>query len=255
MMSYDEFLQVLDEKLMKYKPQKLSGVQLEKKKVYEDGRLCDVLELKKTRMNARILVKEIYIAYLECGSMERTFRDLWGKIEEAIAVTNGLNSMDITGDAEKRVVVTLMNAEKSRRFLNQKDVPYRSFLDLAIVCRIFVKKDGETYAVTVNHDVMKKILHMDEDEMFSRAFKNTRKLYGVKVTDIRSEIYRLAGINTEGLKDLEDEQMYIITNEIEQYGAAVMLMEDELHRLATRLNKNLYILPSSVHEVLALPWR
>ena len=46
--------------------------------------------------------------------------------------------------------------------------------------------------------------------------------------------------------------MWVISNERGTCGAASMLYEDKLHRLAESVGTDLYILPSSVHEVIAV---
>ena len=46
--------------------------------------------------------------------------------------------------------------------------------------------------------------------------------------------------------------MYVITNEKGINGAASMMYEDKLHELAGKLNSDLYIMPSYVHEVIAV---
>lgn len=48
------------------------------------------------------------------------------------------------------------------------------------------------------------------------------------------------------------ETLYIITNEKRTFGAASMLYEDGLHELAESIGTDLYVLPSSVHEVIAV---
>lgn len=47
--------------------------------------------------------------------------------------------------------------------------------------------------------------------------------------------------------------MWVITNSQGINGASSMLYENELHQLAEELGCDLYILPSSVHEVIAIP--
>ena len=49
-----------------------------------------------------------------------------------------------------------------------------------------------------------------------------------------------------------EQTMWVISNEKGINGAASMLYENELHELAENLESDLYILPSSVHEVLAV---
>ena len=46
--------------------------------------------------------------------------------------------------------------------------------------------------------------------------------------------------------------MYVISNETRINGAVSMLYETELHELAEKLGSDLYILPSSIHEVIAV---
>lgn len=47
-----------------------------------------------------------------------------------------------------------------------------------------------------------------------------------------------------------EQTMWVISNEKGINGAASMLYENELHELAESLESDLYILPSSVHEVI-----
>ncbi len=47
--------------------------------------------------------------------------------------------------------------------------------------------------------------------------------------------------------------MWVITNERGTWGAASMLYEDRLHSLAESVGADLYLLPSSIHEVIAVP--
>ena len=49
-----------------------------------------------------------------------------------------------------------------------------------------------------------------------------------------------------------DKSMWVISNDRGINGAVSMLYEDKLHTLATEMESDLYILPSSVHEVIAV---
>jgi hypothetical protein len=51
----------------------------------------------------------------------------------------------------------------------------------------------------------------------------------------------------------DEQSMWIISNNRGINGAASMLYEDVLLALAVRLKSDLYILPSSVHEVIVVP--
>ena len=48
--------------------------------------------------------------------------------------------------------------------------------------------------------------------------------------------------------------MYIVSNEKKLNGASAILYKDSLQSIARRLNSDFYIIPSSVHEVIAIPY-
>ena len=47
--------------------------------------------------------------------------------------------------------------------------------------------------------------------------------------------------------------MYVLTNESSLNGASCILYEDVLYDFAHEIDNDLYILPSSIHEVILLP--
>jgi hypothetical protein len=49
-----------------------------------------------------------------------------------------------------------------------------------------------------------------------------------------------------------EQTMWVISNDRGINGAISMLYEDQLHKLAEQLETDLYIMPSSVHEVIAV---
>ena len=51
----------------------------------------------------------------------------------------------------------------------------------------------------------------------------------------------------------EEPRQYVMTNKRRKYGASILLFEDELASVAEKMHGDFYILPSSVHEVLAVP--
>ena len=47
--------------------------------------------------------------------------------------------------------------------------------------------------------------------------------------------------------------MLVLSNEYNINGASVLLYPDLIHNLAQKYRKNLYILPSSIHELILIP--
>jgi len=48
-------------------------------------------------------------------------------------------------------------------------------------------------------------------------------------------------------------KMYVLTNSLRINGANTILYKDVLRKFAKKLDSNLYILPSSIHEVILVP--
>lgn len=47
--------------------------------------------------------------------------------------------------------------------------------------------------------------------------------------------------------------MFVITNTKNINGAAAILYDDVLHELANNLESDLYLIPSSIHDIVAIP--
>ena len=120
--------------------------------------------------------------------------------------------------------------------------------------------DEKGIASTVISDDLAKELGMGEEQLFRAAAENTRRILPPVVKSMNEAIMDMLmadGMPKELAEQRTGEQepeqtMWVITNERGIDGAASMLYEDKLHKLAERVESDLYILPSSVHEVIAV---
>jgi hypothetical protein len=77
------------------------------------------------------------------------------------------------------------------------------------------------------------------------------------MNDVMREMFEKDGMPAEIAEMMigempPEQQMYVISNEKGINGAISMLYEDKLHTLAAELESDLYIMPSSIHEVIAV---
>lgn len=78
------------------------------------------------------------------------------------------------------------------------------------------------------------------------------------MNEIMYEILTAEGMPIEEAEEMflnfeEEIPMYVITNDKGVNGATSILYKDELQKLSDKTNSDLYILPSSIHEVIAIP--
>ena len=147
-----------------------------------------------------------------------------------------------------RIFAKLINADMNRELLQR--VPYRMFMDLAVVYYVKVKEfaGGGAGTILIDHSHLQQ-WEADENLLYEAAISNMEE-EGKSVQSM-DEIFREAG------RDLLPDPcgMLVLTNRSKVFGASELLRKDILRKLAGKLQDNLVILPSSIHEVIILPER
>ena len=110
---------------------------------------------------------------------------------------------------------------------------------------------------------------MNEEQLYEVAMKNTPELLPVSIQDMQDAIgemllEEIAGDEyEEERKEIDDTisevvddncqtKMYVMTNRRKINGAAEILFPENLDKLASILHSDIYIIPSSIHEVIAI---
>lgn len=152
----------------------------------------------------------------------------------------------------------LINTEQNQELL--KDIPNRPFRDLSIVYRYMVGMEEDGIQTALVTDKLAEHMGMSEQEIYEAATVNTYRFFTPVVktmNDVIRDMFISDGMEP-GLADMmvgeipPENGMYVITNERGIHGAVSMLYEKELQKLAEQLDSDLYIMPSSVHEVIAV---
>lgn len=210
-----------------------------------------------------------------------TFAAIMGtmiKIIEEHQIKNSIN-MDFFLDYEQvkpKLVYRLIHREKNKELL--KEVPYREFGDLAIVCHcLILNEEIGNGSILIYHTHLAD-WKISEETLFQDAGKNSPRLQPYRLRQMRevvreslrsvmeeriAEISREYACNQEELleKSLDDMinqmenvnvSMYVLSNDIKYFGAACLCYEGMLENLGEMFKSDYYILPSSVHEVIIL---
>ena len=264
MLNYEEFKKVLEEQLSSYLPESLAGSKVELRCLEKVNRSVDeiaIIPLKESGQSVFpcLRVDELYDEYQRIGDAGAIMELVAGKFLE-----NNKNAPAIVMNQDTlrrdRIVMMLINTEQNKQLL--ETLPHREFLDLSIVYRLGLgsNKDGLYYSMVDNK--LAKAMGMNEQELFQVAYANTRELLPPVVVDM-NEVTRTI-LKRQGMPDemigecisnMPDNVMFVISNSIGVNGAASMLYEEELQRLAEKVGSDLYILPSSLHEVIAVSSR
>lgn len=151
----------------------------------------------------------------------------------------GVNQTEITGefpDKEKfmeNIFFQIINTEKNKTLL--LEIPHREYLDLSIIYRYAVNiSDNDIATTTINYILMDEF-KLTEEELYEAAYKNTRRILKPKVV-------------SPGFPGF-----YMITNDQNIFGANGILYKDIIAKEAKKLNTDIYLIPSSIHEFLIQP--
>ncbi len=153
-----------------------------------------------------------------------------------------------------KLAIKLINYHENNTML--QEIPFKRFLDLAVVCYVLIGKiESNTASILVRQEY-RKIWKVSEEELFLQAFENTPKLLPPELKSMNTLIQEaLSGQELEDEKEYQEGEipMYVLTNVMRFNGAAAMLYPGVISNFARWLGKDLYILPSSVHEVILIP--
>jgi len=262
-MDYEIFKELVAEQFLNYLPAEFKdfGVRLET--VHKTNETLDGLAVVSPADRAgeifpTVYVDHMYDDYVLGEDFRQALQNAAEKWVEAYEnVPEACRDFSLLG-AEKRLMMELVNTEQNREML--AGMPHREFHDLSIICRLVSGSDSTAVYSAMVSSGMADLIGMDEQQLYEAAFANTREIFPLKIytmTEILREIFIAEG-NPGELADMmigemePEEMLYIVTNEKRTFGAASILYGDGLQELAESIGTDLYVLPSSVHEVIAV---
>ena len=264
MMEYEIFKGVVEEKFKEFLPEKYQNAQVEIRPVDKVNRTLDGLSIRVNEqgmnISPTIYVNHMYEDYVTTENLNATLERAAEGFMKAMEQKESINVNELTNAecAKDKIVFQLINTEQNKEML--ANMPHREFKDLSVIYRMVVKIDGEGIASTPVHNGLAETLGFTEEQMFKLAAENTKRLLPPVVksmNDVMREIFMKDGMPPE-IADMmlgempPEQQMYVISNNKGINGAVSMLYEDGLHDLAEKLGSDLYIMPSSIHEVIAV---
>ena len=174
----------------------------------------------------------------------------------------GVKEFDISSllDFEKvsdKIRFKIVNFEKNIEQF--KSFPHRQILDLMAIYYVDVSEndiaDGKA-SITVN-DRLWDGWNVTEEKLWNTALANTSDADKITITSMMDVMNKMMGFEESPEEEQIDASleipMYVITNDRKINGAGVIFYPDALRNIREYLHSDFYLLPSSTHEVLAIP--
>ena len=260
MMDYEMFKDVVREKLMSLMPDELAGYSLRADRTGKVNETLDALHLVPPdclpdKLYPTVYLNHVYEAYRKSGDLQETL-ELTAYLAGACREAERKNSrMNLQG-APESIIMSLVNTGQNREMLGY--MPHREFEDLSIIYKYVIDTRNPVESVPVTVEMAERI-GMGEEELFHAAVENTRRLFPPTtelLNDIIVEMFMDGGFSEEAAREMGSTiqtPIYCISNKRCINGAVSMLYGDVIHGLSEQLGGDLYIMPLSVHEVMAVP--
>lgn len=163
---------------------------------------------------------------------------------------------------KERICYRLISAEQNRELLEQ--IPHMEYLDLAICFYYAYKGEALGNGSILIHNSHVEMWGTTAEELFELSQCNTPRLFPEEWNAMETIIRELMAEQEDRGEEIfldESEQeeffgqlpMQILSNENRVHGAACILYPGLLAEMAESRNCNLFIIPSSIHEVIVLP--
>ena len=154
-------------------------------------------------------------------------------------------------NAVTQLYFRVINKEKNEEML--LDSPFVTFFDLALTFHFLChEEEGSIQGFRITNQIMNDWEYSTE-ELYEMAMNNMSVLFPTSISSMHDVLTGLLPQGEEFEPDTEEIPMFVLTNERGINGASAMLYGDKLEELSEFLEVDLFILPSSIHEVIVVP--
>lgn len=232
-----------------------SGYKVEEVSVDKNnGVSLDALLIKKNGLNLSptIYLNSYYEDHLDGAnihdSADRLVRDYKAALpSEGIDISFFMDYEQV----KERLAFKLISSELNAVLL--ENIPHIPFLDLEIAFYYSVEACGmEGGSILIRNSHMEH-WGVSREDLMRDSLENAPRILPGTCRDIFSMMEKICPEKADTVTDdLKDLGLYVISNEKLTLGAAVMLYPGMMEDVSQRLGGNLYIIPSSIHELIAL---
>lgn len=266
MLNYEEFKQRVLDEFLDYMPEEYKNCELQVREVPKVNQtLTGVVLVPKDKPKAYVsptfYMERMYDQYLECGSFEETMENQAGYLEESMKVLPK-DAMTLDWDSIKtKIIFQVVNTEKNQSMID--NCPHRDIMDLSVVYRAIISTDEHGVSGFLITNDIARAENFTEEELYNLAKENTRNVFPPTVERIEATMMRMMkrwGAPEEEIESMfpgldevpPQDRCFVISNAHEFFGANNLLYTDVLDKAAEEIGTPIYVLPSSVHDLVVV---
>jgi hypothetical protein len=206
-----------------------------------------------TQLSPMIYLEEFYKQYQNGMSVDQIISELYQLYEdsEITPETCNIAALKDYNQAKSMLAVKLINRKANEQML--QDTPYVEINDLAAVVYAVLRQGTEGQMSVLIHNGELRYWGIDKETLYADALASA-PVVAPEVFEGMNEVMRriaaTANVAVEKNECIEDVGVYVLSNKTGIYGAGTILYPGLLKQITEKLQSDLIIIPSSVHEVL-----
>lgn len=190
--------------------------------------------------------ENLYLNYENGVSIDELVRTIMDSIEGNKPRKKNIDKFFGYEECKDRIVAQVISKERNGEII-EKNVN-RSFLDLALVYRIVFKNDDSgLISALISNDIASE-WGIDEKTLYKVALENINAKAPYKAVNI-GEIIHGDIVEDEALPP-----MYVLASGNRSFGASAIAYPEEIKKAGSVLKGNFFILPSSQHDLILVPY-
>lgn len=255
MLNYEEFKDAIASQIKDYLPVEYSDSEVTINSVLKNNSTkLDGLIIKKTESNIcpNLYLNQYYADY-EDG---REIEDILSDIAHVRQMNDAPVDLDVSAITDfsrirDKIAAKLINTNQNREYLEDK--PHTDIADLSAVYYVDLRSDSLGNMTTVITDSLLAQYDITLERLHEIAIQNMgTKARFCSMFEVLSELMSDSFPQDEFCP--ADNMMFVLTNESKLNGAAMLLCPETMDKIAEQVGSSYYILPSSIHETLVVPF-
>ena len=150
---------------------------------------------------------------------------------------------------KEKIVLKVINTERNLDLLEQ--VPHLDMegLGLSVVFYVSIMTGEQSAGILIKNEHL-RLWEKKVSDLISLAEINTNRMHAFTIKSINEVLSGMFGFEEDLITD--GPAFYVLTDENMTFGASQLYLKDKIREFAEKNNCDVYILPSSIHELLLL---
>jgi hypothetical protein len=260
-MDYQEFLEAIQERILEFFPKEYEQAQVLIHQVMKNNDTAldaVIIRNEQDTVTPQIYLSDLFAKHQMGMSMDEVLKTIADTYMEHHnpPIFNTAEQIQNYEHMKDLLRVQLINKESNGERLSHTPHWDIENTDLTAVLRIYLPSPQTDMATILVTDKLVSTWGQEPDALYQQALANTIEQNPPKIASLINIICSLQEESNAWQEipnfTMEPYEQYVLSNSSNYFGASVLLYPEVLKQLSQNTNSNLFILPSSIHELILM---